>query len=508
MASRASQFICQQCGHAEPKWAGQCPSCGEWNSLVETSVSPRKSKFKVQNSKLSNAEPIRLSSIKKSDYSKRLSTKISELDRVLGGGVVPGSVTLVAGEPGVGKSTLLLQVASSLAESTFKVKSSLDNLKGCLYVAGEESAGQIAGRAARLGVKGDNIEVLEETDVDAVLEVLSGGMWKMGSELGSGKMEAGKDTHLAPLTSKPTSHHSHPISLIIVDSIQTMTTGDLSGGAGSVGQVRECASRLSLFAKAAGIPLFMVGHVTKEGTIAGPRVLEHMVDTVLWFEGDRQEILRILRTVKNRFGATDEVGIFSMEEKGLVEVSNPAEFFLGSRPGLEGKDPILVPGSVATVLMEGTRPLLVEVQALVVPTKLAFPKRVASGIDSRRLELLVAVLTRRAGLPLWDFDIFVNAAGGLRVREPAADLAVALSIASAFQDKPVVSSRPGLGRKDPVLVPGLVAVGEVGLLGEVRGVLQAEKRIKEARRLGFRNVATSKEVKTVSQAIRKYISSQ
>lgn len=435
MSRSTTNFVCQQCGNVEPKWAGQCPNCGEWNTLVETSVKQIR-----PISQISQIGPIRLSSIKKSDYSRRISTKIGELDRVLGGGIVPGSVTLVAGEPGIGKSTLLLQVAGRVPSGT-------------LYVAGEESAGQIASRAARLGVKGDGITVLEETDVDSLIG------------------------HISPIS---------PISLIIIDSIQTLTTGDLSGGVGSVGQVRECASRLISFSKSTGIPLFMVGHVTKEGTIAGPRVLEHMVDTVLWFEGDRTSLLRILRAVKNRFGATDEVGIFSMEEKGLLEVSNPSKLFL-SNPPAGGN----VAGSAPTVLIEGTRPMVVEVQALVVPTKLAFPKRIGYGIDGRRLELLVAVLQRRAGLPLWDYDIFVNAAGGIRITEPAADLAIALAIASAFHDKPVAS--------------GTVAAGEVGLLGEVREVLGLGKRIKEARRLGFKNTASAKEVKTIAQAIRKFV---
>lgn len=381
--------------------------------------------------------PIRLSSVKKADYQKRISTGIGELDRVLGGGILPGMVVLVAGEPGIGKSTLLLQLAGKL--------------KDVLYVAGEESAGQIANRAARLGVGGSNISVLEETDVDEIV------------------------SNLSTLSN---------LSLIIVDSIQTLTTEDLTGVAGSIGQVRECASRLSHFAKANNVPVFMVGHVTKEGTIAGPRVLEHMVDTVLWFEGERAQSLRILRAVKNRFGATDEVGVFTMEEKGLIPISNPSELFLGEQKS--------VPGSVATAVLEGTRVLLVEIQALVVPTKLAFPKRVSSGIDPRRLELLVAVLTRRAGLPLWDFDIFVNVAGGIKIEEPAADLAIALSIASAFQDKPLLADT--------------LAIGEVGLLGEIREVPMSERRTKEARRLGFRNTVTKKEVKTVAQAIKKSFS--
>ncbi len=443
----STHFVCQQCGYSTPRWMGQCPGCGQWNSLVETIV--EQSKFKHARRSLGEggskvttggAQPIKLSSVKKTDYQKRMPTGIAELDRVLGGGIVPGMVTLVAGEPGIGKSTLLLELAGK-AEGNV------------VYVAGEESVNQIANRASRLGLKGENITVLEETDVEEVISVL---------------------TSLSTLSN---------LGLIVIDSIQTLTTEDLTGTAGSIGQVRETASRLAHFAKQTGTPVFIVGHVTKEGTIAGPRVLEHMVDTVLWFEGERQESLRILRAVKNRFGATDEVGIFSMEERGLVEVANPSELFLGNMDK--------VSGSVATAILEGTRVLLIEVQALVVATKLAFPKRVGRGIDSRRLELLVAVLTRRAGLPLWDFDIFVNVAGGIAVSEPAADLAIALSIASAFQDKPMLS--------------GTCAIGEVGLLGEVREVPMQERRLKEARRLGFINTVTKKEARTVGEAINKFV---
>lgn len=401
---------------------------------METVVSEQRTKG-IEH-RVASPEPIKLSSVKKADYQKRTSTGITELDRVLGGGILPGMVVLVAGEPGIGKSTLLLQLANRMGP--------------VIYVAGEESAGQIASRAARLGVKGDNVAVLEETDVDAVI------------------------SNLSSLSN---------LSLAIVDSIQTITTEDLTGTAGSIGQVRECAGRLTAFAKRTGTPVFMVGHVTKEGAIAGPRVLEHMVDTVLWFEGERQQALRIVRAVKNRFGATDEVGVFTMEDKGLVEVVNPSGLFLS--------DQKRVAGSAATAVREGTRVLLVEIQALVVPTKLAFPKRVATGIDPRRLELLVAVLSRRGGLPLWDFDIFVNVAGGIKIEEPAADLAIALSVASSFQDKPLLS--------------GTCAVGEVGLLGEVREVPMQERRTKEARRLGFRNVVTKKEARTVGEAIRRYI---
>lgn len=460
-----TQFVCQQCGAGFPKWLGQCPSCGTWNSLAETIVSApnQKSIRRLADKNQKAPEPIKLSSVKSTEYNRRLSTKIAELDRVLGGGILPGMVTLVAGEPGIGKSTLLLQIAGSTGGKVF-------------YIAGEESAAQIANRAKRLGIKGDNITVLEETDVDAVLGQVE--KW----EVGSGRLDP-------PAGGEARGGKSN--SLIIVDSIQTMTTGDLTGTAGSIGQVKECANRLAFYSKRTGVPLFLAGHVTKEGAIAGPRVLEHLVDTVLWFEGSRSEVLRVLRAVKNRFGATDEVGIFSMEERGLVEVANPSKLFLGEA-GLPAGKAGLVSGSVATPIIEGTRPLLVEIQALVSPTKLAFPKRSASGVDGRRLEIIIAVLARRVGLPLWEYDVFVNVAGGIKIAEPAADLAIALAIASAFYGKPVAS--------------GTFAVGEVGLLGEIREVVYLERRVKEARRIGFKTPVTKREARTVGEAIRKYIS--
>lgn len=401
--------------------------------------------------------PTRLSEVKGREYTVRASTGIEELDRVLGGGMIAGMVTLIAGEPGIGKSTLLLQIAQ--------------NMQGkVIYIAGEESAGQIANRASRLGIKGDNILVVEETDVDEVLE-------QVEQVVKVKEVERGKDSESTPTTSTTFS------TFLIIDSIQTLTTQDLTGTAGSVGQVRECSSRITSFAKQQGIPVFIVGHVTKEGSIAGPRVLEHIVDTVLWFEGDRRQLLRVVRAIKNRFGPTDEVGLFSMEEKGLVGLP-------GYPLALEEKD---VPGSVTTVILEGTRPMLVEIEALVAPTKLAFPKRVSSGVDQRRLEIIIAVLSRRCGLPLGDFDIFVNVAGGIRVTDPGADLGIALAIASSFKDSAL----------------GKVAVaGEVGILGSIREVPQLERRVKEAKRLGFEKVLTVREAKIVSEAIRKFLQSK
>ncbi len=432
-----SKYVCQQCGYESTGWLGKCPECGTWNSLVETVVeisSKSKSVPRRQSSSV-QAKTVRLSDIKSVD-TKRISTKISELDRVLGGGLVLGQVVLIAGEPGIGKSTLLTQISETLGN--------------VLYVCGEESPGQIAIRAKRLGVKNKNIQLLETTDADSVIDHLD---------------------------SNP-----QPLGAIIVDSIQTMTTGDLSGMAGSVGQVRECAFRLLRAAKERNIPLFLVGHVTKEGTVAGPAVLAHIVDTVLWFEGDKTLTTRVLRAVKNRFGPTDEVGVFEMRDTGLMPVGNIEKAFL--EKGV--KD---VSGSIATSVMQGTRPILVEIQALVVPTKLMIPRRVAQGIDSRRLELLLAVLTRRCGLPLYEYDVFVNVAGGLKVTEPASDLAICLAVASSYFDKSISGK--------------IIAVGEVGLLGEIREVVAQDKRIKEAKRLGFIIAITSKEVKYVGAAIKQ-----
>lgn len=438
MSKVRSQFICQQCGYSQVGWAGKCPNCNNWGSLVETIIASTKGNNQRQKSGKLSSKPINLSTIKSSAI-KRISTKIPELDRSLGGGLVTGQVVLIAGEPGIGKSTILLQLA--------------DKLSNCLYVSGEESANQVAIRAKRLGIENKNIKFLEETDVDSVIDTLDG-----------------LDV------SKPT--------VIIVDSIQTMSTSDLTGLAGSVGQVKECSYRLLKYAKANDIPLILVGHVTKEGTVAGPAVLAHIVDTILWFEGEKTSNLRLLRSVKNRFGATDEVGIFSMEDKGLISMNDPEKLFLE-----RGKS--AVAGSVVSILMEGTRSLLVEIQSLVVPTKMAFPRRVAQGIDSRRLEMLLAVLFRRAGIPLYDSDVFVNVAGGIKAQDPSVDLAICLSIASSFFDKP--------------LPKNFLAVGEVGLLGEIREVSFQEKRIKDSRRLGFSDIVTSKDYKVLPQLIKNYL---
>jgi DNA repair protein RadA/Sms len=374
------------------------------------------------------AQPIRLSQIK-SSFKTRISSGIKELDRVVGGGLVPGSVILLAGEPGVGKSTLLLQIAT--------------HVNG-LYVSGEESPAQVKIRAQRLGIAAKELLVLAETEVEVIGEVMK-------------EMPAK--------------------TLVVVDSIQTLTNAQLSGTAGSVGQVRECASYLLKIAKSKEIVVFLVGHITKEGAIAGPKVLEHLVDTVLYLEGERLSSFRLLRASKNRFGATDEVGVFEMTDRGMVAVENPSKLFLKKRA--------FVPGSVVAATMEGTRPLLVEVQALVVFTQLPVPRRVSQGVNYARLQTIVAVLTKILRLPLGGFDVFVNITGGLRIEEPAVDLGVALAIISSF--------------KNLALSPKLVCFGELGLLGEIREVSSSARRQKEARRLGFTQIISPEKFSSISQ---------
>ena len=423
-----SQFVCQQCGYSQSGWAGKCPNCDSWNSLVETiAEAPRNpfGKLRAGKSQIFKLQDIKI------DETKRIRTGEGELDNVLGGGLVQGMVVLVAGEPGIGKSTLLTQIG-----------------KGSLYVCGEESASQVALRVKRLGLKGE-MDLLESTDVDEIIS----------------RIEKSQ--------------------LVIIDSIQTLTTSDLTGTAGSVGQVRECAQRLASSVKRLGVPLFMIGHVTKEGNIAGPAVLMHIVDTVLWFEGERGQALRLVRAVKNRFGPTDEVGVFEMTEKGLTGVANPSQLMLAERV----KN---VPGSVVSVVLEGQRPMLIEIQALAVPSQLAVPRRVATGVDFARLQMLIAVLMKRAGLQLGNEDIFVNVTGGIRLADRGIDLAICLAVASSFLNK----SLPG----------DVAAVGEVGLLGEVRKVGGLDKRIKEAKKLGYR-VASAESGKSVSAAINKLLTS-
>ncbi|MEA3336359.1 MAG: DNA repair protein RadA [Chloroflexota bacterium] len=422
MAKIKVRFVCQECGSTHPKWMGKCPDCGEWNTLVEKQIieSPRQSRAGRTLMPLeAGGEPQPLPEIA-SDGFDRVPVEGTELSRVLGGGIVPGSGVLVSGDPGIGKSTLLLQLAANMARTQGKV----------LYVSGEESTRQIKLRASRLGIEEPNLFVLAEIHLEPILQ------------------------HAATL--QPT--------LIVVDSVQSIYSDASTSAAGSVSQVRECTAQLLRLAKSQSIPVFLVGHVTKEGAIAGPRVLEHMVDTVLYLEGERFQAYRLLRSVKNRFGSTDEVGVFEMVEKGLREVSNPSEAFLAERlPNAAG--------SAIAVTMEGTRPLLVEVQALASTTSFAQPRRTANGIDFNRLLLLTAVLGKRVGFRLSDQDLFINVVGGLRINEPAADLAVAISIASSFRNVPVPAD--------------LAVVGEVGLSGEIRSVSQLPRRLNEAAKLGF-----------------------
>ena len=439
-----SSFVCQQCSYESPQWYGKCPNCGEWNSLVETvKEMGRKEDGKIGRTS-SNIKPQKLSEVRHIEKN-RLKTGFGEFDRVMGGGIVGGSVTLLSGDPGIGKSTLLLHVIGRI---------------GGLYISGEESAEQVKLRAKRLGIDGKDIDILPETNVENILSVIpaKAGIQDDGSPIGSGMTK---------------------IPLVIVDSIQTLFSSELEGMPGSVGQVRYCAERLTQAAKRLGVPLMIIGHVTKDGNIAGPKVLEHMVDTVLYLEGERFANARILRTLKNRFGAVEEVGIFEMEEKGLIEIDNPSEIFLKDRVQN-------VAGSVVTVIMEGTRPLLVEIQALTVPSQLAMPRRVVNGVDFNRLQLILAVLQKRLNIPLGTFDVFVNVSGGLKIEEPSADLAVALAVISSFKNVPVA---------------GKTAVfGELGLLGEVRRVVAEERRTKEAKRLGFSSVISPSTIRNLRQA--------
>ncbi|MGE5299899.1 MAG: DNA repair protein RadA [Acidobacteriota bacterium] len=419
MSKTKTYYQCQSCGHASPKWLGKCPDCASWNSFVEEkSVSPGRRTSGIDT--LGKTAPVALGAIDSVSES-RTPTGLQEFDRVLGGGVVPGSVVLVGGDPGIGKSTLLLQTFSGLSKKSGKL----------LYVSGEESPRQIKMRADRLAVNADNIILLPETSLEGILDAAA----KLSPEA------------------------------MVVDSIQTVYTQEMLSAPGSVGQVRECSAKLMLFAKRSGIPVFIVGHVTKEGTIAGPRVLEHIVDTVLYFEGDRGHSYRILRTMKNRFGSTNEIGVFEMSDAGLREVDNPSELFLSERPRN-------VSGSAVVASLEGTRPLMVEVQALVSQTNFGMPRRTSIGVDFNRVNLLVAVLEKRAGLHLGGMDIFVNVVGGLKIMEPAVDLGIVATVSSSVREVPVD--------------PRTCVFGEVGLSGEVRAVAQAEARLREAAKIGFK----------------------
>jgi DNA repair protein RadA/Sms len=415
-------FTCQNCGYQSPKWLGRCPDCNHWNSFVEEDYSAPATKTKERTA-LYKDEPVLLKDVEvEEEY--RLKTEIGELDRVLGGGIVQGSVVLIGGDPGIGKSTLALQVSNQLSQQGLTV----------LYISGEESVAQTKLRAQRLGkaLKEANPYIVNQTDLSLILEYIK--------------------------KIKP--------QVAVIDSIQVIFEPTISSSPGSVSQVRECAGILTQLAKTADISMLIIGHVTKEGTIAGPRVLEHVVDTVLYFEGDRFAIHRILRAVKNRFGSTNEIGVFQMTSAGLIEVKNPSEIFLSERP----KD---VSGSVVVSTLEGSRPLLVEIQALVSKSSFGYARRRTQGFDYNRLALLVAVLEKRIGLHLEAEDIFVNVAGGIKVEDPAADLGVTVAITSAFREQ--------------LVMPDSVVLGEVGLAGEMRSISQALLRINEAEKLGFKH---------------------
>lgn len=413
---KKSVFFCQNCGHEENKWLGQCPMCKEWNTFVEEPVSFSKS---ASAKLIKDAEVVALKHVE-TDQEERIKTKIEELDRVLGGGIVPGSLLLVGGDPGIGKSTLLLQVCQRLCEDKHQV----------LYISGEESLKQIKLRANRMGEFTEDLLLLCEKNLEIVKNVIQ--------------------------KRKP--------EVVIIDSIQTMYSEEVASAPGSVSQVRESTNVFMQLAKGLGISIFIVGHVTKEGTVAGPRVLEHMVDTVLYFEGDRHASYRILRGVKNRFGSTNEIGVFEMRQNGLVEVENPSEFMLNGKPENAS-------GSVVACSMEGTRPILIEIQALVCSSNFGMPRRTAAGTDYNRVNLLMAVLEKRVGIHLSNYDAYVNIAGGIKMNEPAVDLGIVMAIVSSYKNQPIDEKT--------------IVFGEVGLSGEVRAVNMPEQRVAEAKKLGF-----------------------
>ena len=418
MARPKTSFVCQHCGYGSPKWLGKCPDCNQWNSLQEETVSAA-APSRWMTTDRPPQKPLSITDITRSS-DDRFSTGMGELDRVLGGGVVAGSMVLIGGDPGIGKSTLLLQAFQKISQD-----------RPVLYVSGEESPHQIKMRGERLGVASKNLLILSETALEEILK--------------------------AAQSLKP--------KAIVIDSIQTVYTGQITSAPGSVSQIREAAAQLMIHAKQTNTPTFLIGHVTKDGSIAGPRILEHMVDTVLYFEGDKGHPYRILRAVKNRFGSTNEIGVFEMKSLGLEEVSNPSELFLSERAAN-------VAGSVVVSSIEGTRPILVELQALVSPTNFGLPRRMAIGVDPNRVSLLLAVLEKRAGLQLQGQDVFINVVGGMQIDEPAVDLGIVAAVASGFRERP--------------MDPKTLIFGEVGLGGEVRAIHQAEVRLREAAKMGFK----------------------
>ncbi len=421
--SKSTVFFCQECGYESPKWMGQCPACKAWNSFVEEPAAPKSmggaGSAGARAVRGEAPAPVTLSQVATRDE-ERFSTGMAELDRVLGGGIVPGSLVLVGGDPGIGKSTILLQVCRNLAEAGREV----------LYISGEESLQQIKIRAERIGEFSERLSLLCETNLDDIAAILE---------------------RVRP-------------QVAVIDSIQTMYSEEVSSAPGSVSQVRQATALFLQMAKSLDITIFLVGHVTKEGVVAGPRVLEHMVDTVLYFEGDRNAAYRVLRGVKNRFGSTNEIGVFEMCAEGLIEVPNPSEYMLSGKP--EGAS-----GSVVACSVEGTRPILVEIQALVCKTSFGLPRRTAAGADLNRVNLLAAVLEKRAGIPMSSCDVYVNIAGGVRMNEPAIDLGIVLAIASSYKEVPIPEKT--------------ICFGEVGLSGEVRAVSMAPQRVQEAKKLGF-----------------------
>ena len=418
MAKARIVYSCQNCGFQSPKWLGRCTDCNQWNTFVEEKFE-RAAYPRADSGAGDHDDPTSIAEISIAEEGRVLSG-IGEFDRVLGGGLVPGSVTLIGGDPGIGKSTLMIQAFAALSQNGLT----------CLYVSGEESPRQIKLRAERLGIAQPSLLILSETALEKILEQIK--------------------------KTKP--------AVLVIDSIQTIFSSALPSAPGSISQVRECSGSIITLAKKSGLSTFLIGHVTKDGSLAGPRVLEHMVDTVLYFEGDRGHNFRILRAVKNRFGSTNEIGVFEMKEGGLKEVGNPSELFLLERP-------LEAPGSVVVCSMEGTRPILVELQALVSPSFLAVPRRTTIGVDHNRVALLVAVLEKKRGVKLFNQDIFVNVAGGVQVDEPGMDLGIVAAVASSYQERPIDART--------------VIFGEVGLAGEVRGIAQAEARVKEAGKLGF-----------------------
>ncbi|HYM20435.1 MAG TPA: DNA repair protein RadA [Candidatus Kapabacteria bacterium] len=440
MAKSKSQFVCSNCGYVSPRWIGKCPECSSWNTFVEESISVAADSAKAKGARTTTGatKPIKLSDITVLDED-RILTGIAEFDRVLGGGIMRGSLVLIGGDPGIGKSTLLLQMSRSLL--TLKT----------VYVSGEESPKQLRSRAERLSMKNEEVYFLAETNIEQIIEQANA---------------------MQP-------------DVLVVDSIQTTYRPLLDSAPGSVAQIRECAALLLQFAKSTNIPVFIVGHVTKEGSLAGPKVLEHIVDTVLQFEGERTHAYRILRAEKNRYGSTNEIGVFSMASEGLVEVPNPSEVFLSERQ-------YGTSGSAVCAVLEGSRPVLLEVQALVSSTNYNTPQRTTTGYDYRRIAMLLAVLERRVGVRLRDHDVFINIAGGLTVEEPAVDLAIAVAVLSSMKDVPVDSKA--------------CLVGEIGLGGEVRAVPQPEQRVQEALRLGFERVIVPKaNLKSLSEYKRQVI---